>query len=128
MNKETGNEVVIDGVPVTSEVTFTPEVNCGEFEMPFKFNTTGLNGAKLVIFTELYFENNVILENKNIDDLDESFEIDDPLSIPETGSITKDVSNGEANSYVEIAVIVIAGLASVGLYAINRRRSRVTLG
>ncbi|MBQ3470188.1 VaFE repeat-containing surface-anchored protein [Candidatus Saccharibacteria bacterium] len=128
MNKETGDEVVIDGVPVTSEVTFTPGVNCGELEMSFKFNTTGLNGAKLVIFTELYFENNVILENKNIDDLDESFEIDDPLSIPETGSITKDVSNGEANSYVEIAVIVIAGLASIGLYAINRRRSRVTLG
>lgn len=54
MDKETGEEVLVDGKPVTADTTFRPETAEGILEVPFTFDATGLGGHDVVVFEKLY--------------------------------------------------------------------------
>ena len=54
MDKTTGNPIVINGEPVTQEVHFIPEQNCGTVEMIFPaIDTTSIAGHPIVVFEKL---------------------------------------------------------------------------
>ena len=56
VDKDTGNDVVIDGENITSEATFTPEEPNGEVVLEFKFNAVKLRTKSIVAFEEVYEE------------------------------------------------------------------------
>ena len=55
MDRETGEAVEREeGVPVTSEKVFVPEVRNGTAEIAFQFDATELKDREIVIYEELY--------------------------------------------------------------------------
>lgn len=124
MDRSTGNGLLVNGTPVESSVTFTPTESCGNIDMAFNFNTTGLSGAKLVIFESLYYNDELLIEHKDIGNELESFEID--ITPPETGYITKaKASAGGAHESQNILVIGLASsIGTMIAYAIIRHKAR----
>ncbi|MBQ6414004.1 VaFE repeat-containing surface-anchored protein [Candidatus Saccharibacteria bacterium] len=122
MDKSTGNGLLVDSKLVEQSVTFTPTEVCGEFPMYYTFNTKGLTGAQLVIFESLYYNDELLIEHKDIENELESFEID--ITPPDTGFITKNASGSQETSHQELLIIAIIAIAPVGIYAFNRRQAR----
>lgn len=124
MDKETGNELLINNAPVQSEVTFTPTEACGETEMYFRFNTSNLGGAKLVIFEGLYFDDNLLLEHRDLDNSDESFEVD--LNAPDTGYAARMSTGTTETKHIELLIISIASIVPITIYSgyrlLNKRK------
>ena len=120
MDKSTGNGLLVNSALVEQSVTFTPTEACGEIDMLYTFNTTGLGGAQLVVFESLYLDNELILEHKNLDNEPESFEID--INVPDTGYITSKSSDGQSASH--FLLIAVIAIAPIGIYTINRRQAR----
>ncbi len=120
MNKETESPLLINGEPVEQEVKFTPENACGELDMFYPIDTTGLAGARLVIFESLYRDNELILEHKDFNNADESFEVEIPA--PETGAFT---GSEQGSSAVNIALVIfIVSTAGVTVYGVSRVYAR----
>ncbi len=120
MDKETGNPLLINDKTVEDEITFTPEERCGELEMSYRINTAGLGGKKLVIFESLYRDEELLLEHKNINDVDESIEVE--LPAPDTGASTKNHDGGIAGGtpvFIGAAVVLC-----LGGYVISRLSAR----
>ena len=63
MNKESGEELLVNGEPVTQVVTFTPEECCGELDMFYEFDATGLGDMTIVIFEKLYQGENLLIDH-----------------------------------------------------------------
>lgn len=120
MDKETGNALLIDDKTVEDEVTFTPEERCGELEMSYRVNTTRLGGKKLVIFESLYRDDELLLEHKNINDVDESIEVE--LPAPDTGTSTKNHDSGIAGGTPIFMGATI--ILCLGGYAASRLSAR----
>ena len=69
MDKKTGEPVLDpDGNPITSEITFTPENENGSFDIEFTFDATGMKDKTLVVFEELYEDETLIGQHKDITD------------------------------------------------------------
>ena len=62
MDKNTNTQVS------TATKTITPSTNTGVEYMSFNVNTTGLKGHELVAFQEVYFDNVLAIEHKNLND------------------------------------------------------------
>ena len=75
MDKATGEQLLIDGQPVESSITFTPETACGEAEIAFEFDATTLGGKELVVFETLYYEDTPIVAHEDIDDEAQTIEV-----------------------------------------------------
>ena len=120
MNKATGNGLLVNSQPVEAEVTFTPEEACGEIDMFYKLNTTGLGGVDLVIFESLYYEGELIVDHRDINNASEtvSVEAETPAPAPNTGSSTALSSDGKA--IFGFGFIIVISLATVGGYGIKR--------
>ena len=58
MDKASGKEFLVDGKPVTSTVTFTPEKSEGDVEVTFTFNAVPVitKSTSLVVFESMYHE------------------------------------------------------------------------
>lgn len=57
-----------DGNPITAETTFTPEETDGKAEVIFKVNASDFEGKVFVVFEELYTEEGLVEEHKDIND------------------------------------------------------------
>ncbi len=75
MDKETGEAVVVNGKKVTSEKKFTAESESGTIEMEFKFDGTGLAGKRIVVFENVYYEDQPYAVHADINDDDQSIDI-----------------------------------------------------
>lgn len=69
MNRDTGT-VVKDpsGEPVIVTKEFVPKASKGEMEMELCFDASGLEGADVVVFEELYLKEKIIAEHTDIND------------------------------------------------------------
>ncbi|MBA4700306.1 MAG: VaFE repeat-containing surface-anchored protein [Ruminococcus sp.] len=72
--KELGRELLIDGKPVTAEVTFTPEKPNGEIDMEFTFDASKLQGKSIVIFERLYQDGTEVAAHADINDKGQTVE------------------------------------------------------
>ena len=115
MDKDTGNGLLINSAPVESSVTFTPTEPCGETEMNFSFNTSNLGGAKLVVFESLYYNDELLIEHKDINDEDESFEID--INAPETGYAAKVSTGTTETTHTELLIVSALSIVPIIIYS-----------
>ena len=122
MDRDTGNGLLVNSAPVEQTATFTPTETCGNFDMTYSFNTTDLGGARLVIFESLYYNDELLIEHKDIDNELESFEID--ITPPETGFATRNHNGGQESSHQELIIIAIIATVPVIAYSLNRYRVR----
>jgi hypothetical protein len=86
MDKETGKAVQRDGKDGTAEAEFTAEKADGSVDVTFHFNTADLDGHSLVVFEEMTDVKSgaVIAEHKNIEDKDQTVQVEKKPEQPET--------------------------------------------
>lgn len=75
MDKSENSEVLVDGSRVTADKEFTPTEADGTIDVTFTFNAEKLNGRKLVVFEELYLDDELVADHKDINDEDQTVEI-----------------------------------------------------
>lgn len=77
MVKETGEKLVIDGVEITGSSKFIPTAANGTVDVNYTFNATNLRNKTLVVFEEIYLNNILVVEHKDIDDEGQTIHITD---------------------------------------------------
>ena len=80
MNKETGEEVLIDDKPITAETTFTPEKSEESVDVIFTFDSSLLAPKTVVAFETLEYKGIEIAVHADIEDKDQT------VYIPEIGT------------------------------------------
>lgn len=68
MDKDTNQPFLIDGEPVQSKAEFEALTNDGKVTLSFSFDQKYLKEGSLVIFEELFFNDELIAEHKDIND------------------------------------------------------------
>lgn len=132
MDKETGEQLLIDGQPVTSEVEFTPEESSGTVEVSFTFNGSNLSGKTLVVFEKLYLISGdseiPVASHEDLESTEQSVLLsENPPEVPEedTPDVSAPVKTGDETSlmlYLIIGGVAILVLAGTGGYLLYKRR------
>ena len=132
MDKETGEQLLIDGQPVTSEVEFTPEESSGTVEVSFTFNGSNLAGKSLVVFEKLYLISGdseiPVASHEDLESTEQSVLLsENPPEVPEedTPDVSAPVKTGDETNlmlYLIIGGIAILVLAGTGGYLLYKRR------
>lgn len=101
MDQETGEEFLVNGEQVTSEVAFTPSEPDGSVEMTFTFDGSALTGKTLVVFEDVYYKEKAVASHAEIES--------DPQSIyyPEIGTQAKDGEDGDQEAKADKEVTII---------------------
>ena len=68
MDKSTGEPLLVNEQPVTAELDFTPTSSEGAVELTYTFDASALAGKSVVVFEDLYQEENVIASHADIND------------------------------------------------------------
>lgn len=68
MDKDTGEPLEIDGETIEETMIINSETECGQVEMVFEFDATGLAGKEIVVFERLYDGDTLLIEHADIDD------------------------------------------------------------
>ncbi len=122
MNKNTEEFLTINDETVIQALTITPEEDCGEVDMKFEFDATGLDGIEVVVFeTVIDAETEkVIADHSDYDDEGQTIKILPKSSDTGrfTGSTSITSSNGGTNVPMIIAISV--SVACVGTYLVIR--------
>ena len=132
MDKETGEQLLIDGQPVTSEVEFTPEESSGTVEVSFTFNGSNLAGKTLVVFEKLYLISGdseiPVASHEDLGSTEQSVLLsENPPEVPEedTPDVSAPVKTGDETNlmlYLIIGGVAILVLAGTGGYLLYKRR------
>ena len=132
MDKETGEQLLIDGQPVTSEVEFTPEESSGTVEVSFTFNGSNLAGKTLVVFEKLYLISGdseiPVASHEDLESTEQSVLLsENPPEVPEedTTDVSAPVKTGDETNlmlYLIIGGVAILVLAGTGGYLLYKRR------
>lgn len=101
MDKETGEPLLIDEKPVTSETTFTAKKTSGSVKVKFTFNGVSLKGKTIVVFEELYQGETKLAVHADITDTDQT------IYFPEISTTAKDADTQENMSNADSEVSLI---------------------
>lgn len=122
MDKATGKQLVIDDKPVTSEIKFTPNNTSGKVDIEFAFDASKLaDGAELVAFEELYKDNVLVAEHKDIDDEGQTVTIGEPPVNPDDGDYAK--TGEDLLPWIVLAIVLLVGAASAFAYGVRKRKA-----
>lgn len=122
MDKATGKQLGIDDKPVTSEIKFTPNNTSGKVDIEFKFDASKLaDGAELVAFEELYKDNVLVAEHKDIDDEGQTVTIGEPPANPDDGDYAKTGEN--LIGWIILALALVAGATALTVYGVRKRNA-----
>lgn len=122
MDKATGKQLVIDDKVIASEIKFTPNNTSGKVDIEFKFDASKLSdGAELVAFEELYKDNVLVAEHKDIDDEGQTVTIGEPPATPEDGDYAKTGEN--LIGWIILALALIAGATTLTVYGVRKRNA-----
>ncbi len=121
MDRETKGKLLVNDKPIEASITFTPKKACGEVYMYYDIDTTDLAGAKLVIFESLYRDGKLLIEHKDFDNADESFEVEIP--VPDTGFFTAAFS-GQKEDYKVMFIAAVVVVVSGGYLIVRRAAKR----
>ena len=89
MDKESGEPLLVDKKPVTSELVFTPETADGTVELSFTFDASALEGKTIVAFESLSYKGKELTVHADIESEPQTIyfpEIGTKAACPETGS------------------------------------------
>ena len=119
MDKSTGKPFMIDGKPVISEVTFTPEKPSGEVKVSFTFDSKYIKETtELVVFETLYRDNVEIAVHADIDDEGQTVKINVPeIKTPKTGD------NSNRRTIATVIGVSAFGIVSLAYYLIKKKKS-----
>ena len=122
MDKSTGKPFEIDGKPITSEVTFTPEKSNGEVTVLFTFDASGIKtDTELVVFETLYRDNVEIAVHADIDDEGQTVKIN--VLAPEKPSAPKTGDDSNIALWIALAGASAVGIAST-IISFRRKRKK----
>ena len=68
MDKETGEPLLVGEQQVTAELEFTPTSSEGSVELTYTFDVSALAGKSVVVFEDLYQDENVVASHADIND------------------------------------------------------------
>ena len=68
MDKETGEPLLVGEQQVTAELEFTPTSSEGSVELTYTFDGSALAGKSVVVFEDLYQDENVVASHADIND------------------------------------------------------------
>lgn len=121
MYKSTGKPFEIDGKPITSEVTFTPEKSNGEVTVLFTFDASGIKtDTELVVFETLYRDNVEIAVHADIDDEGQTVTINVPA--PKKPSTPKTGDDRNYGFWIGLGFIAIGGVISAVILKIKIKK------
>ncbi len=128
MNKSTREPIKSNNEVVSKSITITPEEDCGEVDMEFKFDTTGLGGTDVVVFEKALILNSTtddydtIASHEDLDDEGQTIKIVDKA--PETGMFTGSASSTTGG--INILVLAAAGVSVIGVggYLVTRATAK----
>lgn len=119
MDKSTGKPFEIDGKPVISEVTFTPEKPSGEVKVSFTFDSSAIKETtELVVFETLYRDGVEIAVHADIDDEGQTVKINVPeIKTPKTSD------NSNRGTIATVMGVSALGIVSLAYYLIKKKKS-----
>ena len=121
MDKSTGKPFEIDGKPVTSEVTFTPEKSSGKVTVSFTFDASAIKETtELVVFETLYRDNVEIAVHADIDDEGQTVRIN--VRVPEKPSTPKTGDDRNYSFWIGLGFIAIGGAISAVILKIKAKK------
>lgn len=128
MDKETGKPVIAGDREVRAEMRFTPNSPNGTVSLEFTFDASALGDKKLVVFEELYKNDEPVAEHKDINDEAQTVEVVTPL--PSTGTNTPTpAGKSYAKTGVDTMVPMLTALAlivgGIAALVVARRRKQV---
>lgn len=121
MDKSTGKPFEIDGKPVTSEVTFTPEKSNSKVTVSFTFDASGIKtDTELVVFETLYRDNVEIAVHADIEDEGQTVTINVPA--PKKPSTPKTGDDRNYGFWIGLGFIAIGGAISALILKIKIKK------
>ena len=109
MDKETGEPILVDEKPVTSETEFTAKKSSGSVKVVFTFDATSLKGKTTVVFEELYQDDILLAVHTDIDDEDQT------IYFPEIKTTAKDADTNSNISCAKEEITLVDTVSFKGL-------------
>lgn len=101
MDAETGEELQVEGSPVTAETSFAPTTRNGQVELRFSLDASSLEGRTIVVYIELYWKEIKLAEHKDLADEAET------VRVPTVGTTALDRdTDSHVGSISQRAVLV----------------------
>lgn len=118
MDGQTGEPLLIDGMPIESDTLFTPNSSTGHMEMRFDLNAKTLKDKDIVVFESLYKDGILIAQHADIQSDAQTIHVtnNDGSPLPRTGDMLSDPKG------ILIASILLV-LLGVGAHLLRRRRA-----
>ena len=121
MDKSTGKPFEIDGKPITSEVTFTPEKSNGEVTVLFTFDSSAIKETtELVVFETLYRDGIEIAVHADINDEGQIVKINVP--VPEKPSTPKTGDERNYGFWIGLGSIAVGGIVAGVILKIKSKK------
>ena len=122
-DKDSGETIIINDKPMVQTVRFTPEEDCGEFEITYTFPAKGMAKREFVILEDLYDEDGRrILLREDLDNEDET------VRLPDTGFFTEDEGGASTNGGNSNVLIIALGALVAAAVIVIRSFVRVFTG
>ena len=123
MDKATGKQLVVDDKPVSAEMKFTANNTEGLVDIEFTFDASKLSdGAELVVFEELYKDDVLVAEHKDIDDEAQTVTIGNPPANPDGGIFDK--TGADLLPWTVLAALLIAAACTAGIYGVRKHKAQ----
>lgn len=121
MDKSTGKPFEIDGKPVTSEVTFTPEKSNGKVTVLFTFDSKYIKSdTDIVVFESLYKDGNELAIHADIEDEGQTVTINVPA--PKKPSIPKTGDERNYGFWIGLGCIAVGGIVAGVILKIKSKK------
>ncbi len=105
MDKATATPVTVDGCPIEGEAQFSPEKENGVETVAFEFDGTGLEETDIVIFETLYRNGEAVFEHDDLDNVNQTVRMVEP--VPEIGTTATDADDGDHEAVADDDVTII---------------------
>ena len=118
MDKETGEPLLVNEQPVTTELEFTPTSSEGSVELTYTFDGSALAGKSVVVFEDLYQDENVVASHADINDEGQTVTFGQP-EIRTTATIDGEKTAKPAEQITITDTVEYSGLAAGQEYTLK---------
>jgi hypothetical protein len=125
MNKETGEELLVGGLPVTATTRFTPNHADGTIDVEFSFDASELGGTSVVVFEKLYKDGIEVAVHEDINDEAQTVYIEMPDTSNNTYSSygsSYDKTGMDVKWMSTLAALLVIGATAATIYGLRQRK------